>query len=382
MSPVVGCMMPPTNLSSVDLPEPLWPSRPSVSPSSMSNEMSRSAQKSSIFRRPGWITRSLTERGFPLFSRNRFETESMLTATDATQISSANAPRGGRRPWIATTTSTDAATSTMSTLRRYHHCDSSGRIAWRVPSDCTVAVDLAVDAALEAQHDRRHRVEQRDPAVRAELPGDELVRVDDRRHPEPREQHELEQVADVAGVDADRAEQHAERRREHSRVTSAGHDQPHVAPWQRVPHDRDRGEAARGTAGRSGPARRPTDASGRISRGNQTFFTSDPLSMIDPVAGGSEPDEEVPHEQAREQEDRERRDAAAQEHLEDEVEDDEVQQRVQQATRRTRGRCPCTGPSARGGRARPAARGSARCRGSARRRGGAGRLRAVRGRRT
>ena len=74
----------------------------------------------------------------------------------------------------------------------------------------------------------------------------------------------------------------------------------------------------------------PTAASGRISRGNDTFFTSPALPTTDRVAAAEPGREEVPHEQARQQEDRERRNARPEDLLERDVEDHEVEQRVQQ----------------------------------------------------
>ncbi|GIU90720.1 MAG: hypothetical protein KatS3mg010_1819 [Acidimicrobiia bacterium] len=61
ISPCVGWRMPATHLSSVDLPDPLWPSRPTVAPCSTSNSTSRTAQKSSYGTRPKWIIRSFSE---------------------------------------------------------------------------------------------------------------------------------------------------------------------------------------------------------------------------------------------------------------------------------------------------------------------------------
>ena len=77
----------------------------------------------------------------------------------------------------------------------------------------------------------------------------------------------------------------------------------------------------------------PTAASGRISRGNETFFTSPALATTEPSARAEPGREQVPHEQARQQEDRERRDAASRGSSERDVEDDQVEQRVQQRPR-------------------------------------------------
>ena len=77
----------------------------------------------------------------------------------------------------------------------------------------------------------------------------------------------------------------------------------------------------------------PTAASGRISRGNDTFFTRPALATTDDVAVAEPRREQVPDEQARQQPDRERRDARAEDDAERDVEDDEVEQRVEQRPR-------------------------------------------------
>jgi hypothetical protein len=63
ISPSVGWMMPATHFSSVDFPEPLWPSRPTVEPSSIAKSSPSwlRAQKSSNGIRPQLITRSFSE---------------------------------------------------------------------------------------------------------------------------------------------------------------------------------------------------------------------------------------------------------------------------------------------------------------------------------
>jgi hypothetical protein len=48
-------------LSRVDLPEPLWPSRPTVSPWPTSRLMSDRAQNSSKGTLPKWMTRSFRD---------------------------------------------------------------------------------------------------------------------------------------------------------------------------------------------------------------------------------------------------------------------------------------------------------------------------------
>ena len=66
ISPVVGLRMPATHLSRVDLPQPLRPRIPKVSPWLMSTLTSRSAQNGvkGIF--PPWMTRSFSEVCFSL----------------------------------------------------------------------------------------------------------------------------------------------------------------------------------------------------------------------------------------------------------------------------------------------------------------------------
>ena len=61
IEPDVGRKMPATHFSSVDFPEPLCPSRPTVSPWSTCRSMSRKAQKSSCVERRNFTKRSLTE---------------------------------------------------------------------------------------------------------------------------------------------------------------------------------------------------------------------------------------------------------------------------------------------------------------------------------
>ena len=77
----------------------------------------------------------------------------------------------------------------------------------------------------------------------------------------------------------------------------------------------------------------PTAASGRISRGNDTFFTSPAFATTDRSPRREPGREEVPHEQAREQADRERGNARAEDLRERDVEDHEVEQRVEQRPR-------------------------------------------------
>ena len=61
ISPVVGCRMPATHFSRVDLPEPLCPSRPTVLPSSTS--------KVDVVQRPEVLVRDAAEVDHPLLER-------------------------------------------------------------------------------------------------------------------------------------------------------------------------------------------------------------------------------------------------------------------------------------------------------------------------
>src|SRR5829696_5387912 len=78
--PLVGRRMPAMHFRSVDLPEPLWPSRPTVSPTATSKVTSRSAQKSTAGLRPRRSTRSLSDEVDSRWRRNRLETASTSTA--------------------------------------------------------------------------------------------------------------------------------------------------------------------------------------------------------------------------------------------------------------------------------------------------------------
>src|SRR5580704_10883172 len=84
-SPVVGWSTPQMHLSRVDLPEPLRPRMPTVSPSFTVRDTSRRAQKSSVdLRRPPWMIRSLTVLYCPWASRKRLETLRTSTAKSLT----------------------------------------------------------------------------------------------------------------------------------------------------------------------------------------------------------------------------------------------------------------------------------------------------------
>src|SRR6204780_4054382 len=85
-SPCVGCNTPQMHLSRVDLPEPLRPRMPTVSPSLTLSETPSRAQKSSVdLRLPPWIRRSLTVLYCPWARRKRLETSRTSTAKSLTR---------------------------------------------------------------------------------------------------------------------------------------------------------------------------------------------------------------------------------------------------------------------------------------------------------
>src|SRR4029453_4138382 len=89
--PVVGLRMPPRTLSSVDLPEPLEPTMPTIRPRPRSRLTSCSAQSSSPEKSPAppLPTKRRTKRSLtvdtwrPRYSRKRFETLRSETAMEA-----------------------------------------------------------------------------------------------------------------------------------------------------------------------------------------------------------------------------------------------------------------------------------------------------------
>src|SRR3954469_23274078 len=103
-APSVGRRIPAITLSSVVLPLPLWPIRPSDSPSRTSKATSRSAQKSSARERE-LIRRALRLEGFSRNRRKRFETWSIsIAAVIGSQLlrevageTEAEAPGGGQQ---------------------------------------------------------------------------------------------------------------------------------------------------------------------------------------------------------------------------------------------------------------------------------------------
>src|ERR1700728_1798070 len=85
-SPLVGWSTPQMHLSRVDLPEPLRPRMPRVSPSRTVSDTSSRAQKSSTdLRFPPWISRSFSELYWPWARRKRLETLRTSTAKSLTR---------------------------------------------------------------------------------------------------------------------------------------------------------------------------------------------------------------------------------------------------------------------------------------------------------
>ena len=139
------------HFSSVVLPEPLCPIRPIEDPSSIANETSRSAQKSSAFERVT-SSRCFTEVGRSLNSLNDFETPS--TSIACGHSSSAKSPDMRKKRRQVKNSSAAETTSTIA--------EHAG-----VPGDAHVRQHLhavlrrwPVEGALEPEHDRRQRVQQ------------------------------------------------------------------------------------------------------------------------------------------------------------------------------------------------------------------------------
>src|SRR5580698_2436949 len=85
-SPLVGWSTPQMHLSSVDLPDPLRPRIPTVSPSLTVSETPSRAQKSSVdLRLPPWMRRSLTVLYWPCARRKRLDTSRTSTAKSLTR---------------------------------------------------------------------------------------------------------------------------------------------------------------------------------------------------------------------------------------------------------------------------------------------------------
>ena len=194
---------------------------------------------------------------------------------------------------------------------RYHHCDTSGTAGTFVRPSCRRDRQdvVAPDRALHRDHDRRERVEQR-PGSRS-VPADRVltcVRVDDRRHPEPREQHELEQVLGVAGVHVDRGQRDRERRADEQEQRAApGRSAAGTTTTAGTRTRRARPRAPRAAA-RSAPARRRSTRAAGSRAGTRPCSTSPALPTIERGAAAEAGREEVVRQQAAEQEDREVRD--------------------------------------------------------------------------
>ena len=77
----------------------------------------------------------------------------------------------------------------------------------------------------------------------------------------------------------------------------------------------------------------PTAASGRISRGNDTFLTRPELATTEPVAAPSPVENRFHTSRPDNSQIGKRRDARAEDDRERDVEDDEVEQRVEQRPR-------------------------------------------------
>ena len=81
-SPEVGWRMPQMHLSRVDLPDPLRPRMPTVSPSLTSSETSLQGPEVLVGHRgPPWMTRSFSELYFSWYRRKRLETSRTSTAS-------------------------------------------------------------------------------------------------------------------------------------------------------------------------------------------------------------------------------------------------------------------------------------------------------------
>ena len=195
---------------------------------------------------------------------------------------------------------------------------------------------VAVERPLEAEHDRGERVQQVEvpQADAGDLAAGERVLherglVHDRRHPEPHEQPEVEQVADVAVAHVHGGGPQRDRGRERPRAsrTRAGRAR---APRRRCrARSTTMNSSSTAVCSTKSKSATPTEASGRISRGNATFFTRFALSITERRAREQRRREQVPREQAREQEHREVGHPVA-EHDRDEREDREEHDRVQQ----------------------------------------------------
>src|SRR5439155_8526026 len=163
ISPLVGRRMPATHFSSVDLPDPLAPSRPAVAPSSTSRSMSRRAQNSSRGTRPKWIARSFRVWYRSCESQNRFETPRTEIAggkpgSELLGEVALRAPEQAERTEEQHDRNRDDREEVpgVPPLRRVHRQDLRDR------RDAVLdrrRLELRVDRALEGEHDPRDRVQ-------------------------------------------------------------------------------------------------------------------------------------------------------------------------------------------------------------------------------
>src|SRR5271169_3221235 len=159
-SPSAGCSTPQMHLSRVDLPEPLRPRMPTVSPSRTVSETSSRAQKSSVdLRLPPWIRRSLTVLYWPWARRKRLETSRTWTAKSLT------------RSELLGEVALETAQGGEGDDEQHQPEDEDDADEGGVPEvpvlgqdlrdgaadDCT---RLVVEAALEGQDERRHGIGQ------------------------------------------------------------------------------------------------------------------------------------------------------------------------------------------------------------------------------
>src|SRR3974390_684452 len=320
-SPDVGWRTPQMHLSSVDLPEPLRPRMPTVSPSRTERDTSRKAQKSSVtWRRPPWMRRSLRELYWPWASRKRLETPRTSTARSLTsQLLGEVAlepAEGGER-------------DEEEDGRQEEHAE----VEPHVPEHPVGRQDrglhsvdghhgFGVDAPLEAEDQLHHGVEEVDPRQplgaqpRLDLG---LERVDDRTGPEPGGQDNLNEVLGVPQVHVHRGQEHGDgggeddtgdqSQEQHREVREVGH---------RVQDDEEDPQH---------DGLEQEEAAGRADRGQRQDLPGErdllhDAAVGDHGAGAREHAElkEVPQQQAGEEEYDEVRDAV----LEDDGEHDPV----------------------------------------------------------
>src|SRR5581483_10370062 len=199
--------MPAMHLRRVDLPEPLCPNRPTVSPSAISRSMSRRAQNSSNGTRPKWMARSFSDVYFSWYSRKRLETLSTAMEVEATGWSE-----------LLGEVALEAAEHGQGDDEEDGADDDHPRQLPDVPTGTdtdgqdadAVRFGLVVDGPLEREDDGRHRVQAVEPRLVAQAVGHQPVLVHDRRSPEPGQQHQLQQVLGVAEVHVHGGQQDAQ----------------------------------------------------------------------------------------------------------------------------------------------------------------------------